>query len=84
MAARGSQGSELVRGIDSTFPTGSCPVSRMIADAVLRWPREQRRCQIGLGKWQGFLERRQCDRCQATVQYMDSSIPFDKFGPSCP
>jgi hypothetical protein len=83
MAALGSQVSGVQEESHASVPPGSCPVCSMIAEAVVRWPPEQSRLELWLGEWKDFLERRQCECCQAIVQYMNSSIIFQKYGPQC-
>ena len=55
----------------------------MIADAIARWHPELGGLQIRLGKWKGFLERRDCECCQAIVQHMNCRSASLKYGPQC-
>ena len=90
MAALGSPENGIQEESNTALPSGSCPVCQMIADAVVRWiddnvewpPKPMR--QVRLGRWEGFIERQQCECCQAVVQHMYSSTQFLKYEPQCP
>ena len=55
----------------------------MIADAIARCYLKQGGLYLRLGKWEGFLERRECECCQAIVQHMNCRSAFLKYGPQC-
>ena len=56
--------------------TQKCPICEIFARAIVQWPEGQH--SLGLGTWQGFLDRPQCDTCQMIARRMSYKILPDE------